>query len=68
MARASDAVQLQFLVLMASGSSRVCFGSPFPIQLVEIWDKRMERTVHAVNAMRMGTLQVTAPKGKTVHR
>ena len=48
MARASDAVRLQFLVLMASGSSRLCFGSPFPIQLVEIWDKCMERTVHAV--------------------
>lgn len=60
-AGASDAVQLQFPVLVASGSSCLCFGSPFPIQLVEIWDK-------CSDAMMMGTLQVTVPKGKSVHR
>ena len=47
-AGASDALQLQSPVLMASGSLCLSFGSPFPVQLVEIWDKCMERAVHAV--------------------
>lgn len=40
-----DAVQLQFPVLVASGSWCLCLGSLFPIQLVEIRDKWVERTV-----------------------
>lgn len=43
---ASDAVQLQFPIPVVRGSSR--FGSLFPSRLVEIQDKCMEGTGHAV--------------------